>query len=395
MSTRTRLYTIGLALLFLGFVLVEYYRPKPIDWTETLANRDKIPFGTYVLYQLLPTFFAGEPVQTVREPVYNLWEDLDPAEGYTNYLSVSPTFEADETDLEALLAYVHLGHTAFIAAEIFSPLLQDSLHFVAGYSPKLLPDSTHLQLLHPAWQREPGLRVAGQNARGFFDLPDSTRATVLGTNAAGKPTFIRYSLGDGFLYLHTVPLAFSNYYLLRPRQPTYVARALSYLPVQPTYWDEYQKGGRDEEDSIFRVLVRHEALSGAYYLALGSLLLFVLFESKRRQRAIPVREPPHNTTLDFVQVVGDLYYHHRNHKVIAEKKITYLLEHIRTRYFEPTHDLGPEFRERLAQKAGVRQEQVEELFGLVQQVQLAGEVSERQLLQLNEAVEDFYREAGR
>lgn len=389
MSKSTRLYSLGLALLFVGFVLVEYHRPKPLDWSETLSSRDKIPFGTYVLYQLLPTFFAGEPVQTVQEPVYPFWQDLEADQGYANYLSVSASFEVGEADLDALLAYVHLGHQAFIAAEDFSTLLQDSLHFQTDHLVGLLTDSTYLRLSDPAWQGEPPLRLAEQNARFFFKLPDSTRATVLGTNATGKPIFISYALGDGHLYLHSVPLAFSNYYLLRPRQAGYAARSLSYLPVRPTYWDEFQKGGFDDNHSIFRVLMRSEALSGAYYLALGSLLLFVLFESKRRQRDIPVREPHRNTTLDFVRVVGDLYYRHQNHQVIAEKKITYLLEHIRTRYFEPTHDLGPGFRHRLAQKAGVPQEQVEKLFSLVQQVQVAEEVSERLLLQLNKAVEEF------
>jgi hypothetical protein len=392
---KRHLYGIGMALLFVGFVLVEYYRPKPLDWTETLSNRDKIPYGTYVLYHLLPGFFEGEPVRTVRQPTYSFWDELDPDEGFTNYISVSSSFDVDEANLSALLEYARIGHQVFIAAELFGEGFRDSLGFDTDVRFRVAPDSARLRLARPAGQGERPYTYAAKNAQASFTLPDSSRATVLGTNDQGKPTFIRIPHGDGHFYLSSVPLAFSNYYLLRPHQAGYAARALSYLPVQPTYWDEYQKGGRDEDESIFRVLVRHEALSGAYYLALGSLLLFMLFESKRRQRAIPVREPPRNTTLDFVQVVGDLYYQHRNHKAIAEKKVTYLLEHIRTRYFEPTHDLGPDFRQRLAQKAGVPPEQVEELFRLVQQVQLAGEVSEKQLLQLNKAVEDFYREAGR
>src|SRR5690606_28020185 len=129
----------------------------------------------------------------------------------------------------------------------------------------------------------------------------------------------------GSFYLSSVPGAFTNYYVLKPRQNRYAAQALSHLPVAPVWWDEYQKQGPVGDSSVFRVLLCHDALTWAYYIALGALFLFVVFESKRTQRIIPVLEKPRNTTLEFVKVIGNLYYNHRDHRAIAEKKVNYFL----------------------------------------------------------------------
>ena len=71
---------LGLMLLFAGYVALEYHRPKPPDWTPTYANKDKIPYGTYVLYDQLPRLLGTDSVEVVRLPVYNQLTGLGPAE---------------------------------------------------------------------------------------------------------------------------------------------------------------------------------------------------------------------------------------------------------------------------------------------------------------------------
>jgi hypothetical protein len=69
--TTFRLYLLGVALLFAGYVTLEYNRPKPLDWRPTYINKDKIPYGTYVLYDQLPRLLGTDSVETVRLPVYS------------------------------------------------------------------------------------------------------------------------------------------------------------------------------------------------------------------------------------------------------------------------------------------------------------------------------------
>jgi hypothetical protein len=205
---------------------------------------------------------------------------------------------------------------------------------------------------------------------------------------------MKVPVGTGAIYLHTAPLVFSNYYVISSRQSRYAAMALSHLPVAPVLWDEYQKQGREEDGSVFRVLVAHEALRWAYYIALTGLVLFVFFEAKRTQRIIPVMASPRNTTLEFVQVVGNLYFNYQDHKIIAEKKIHYFLEYLRLHFFLASHQLDEPFREQVAAKTGLAPETVAPLFRLISDIREAPKVSKEQLVALNRQLEDFYRQAG-
>ena len=102
-----------------------------------------------------------------------------------------------------------------------------------------------------------------------------------------------------------------------------------------------------------RVFFSHASLQWAYYISLFGMVIFVLYEMKRRQRIIPVIEPLKNSTVEFVNVVGQVYYEQRNNMNIAQKKILFFLEHLRTKYYLKTNPLDQEFIERLSQKTGI------------------------------------------
>ncbi|MDX5436549.1 MAG: DUF4350 domain-containing protein, partial [Pontibacter sp.] len=234
-----------------------------------------------------------------------------------------------------------------------------------------------------------------RNNNAHYLVPDSEASyTVLGRYKAGKLNFISIPFGKGRFYINSVPLAFTNYQLLTLNQSAYAATALSHLPVQPVLWDEYQKQGRLDDQSILRVLMGHEALTWAYYLALLGMVLFLLFQSKRNQRVIPVVAPPRNTTLDFVKAISSLYFNKGNHKNIAEKKIAFFLEHLRLRYHIPTGNFNEELRERVISKSGADGELVENIFMLADSIWQSSAISDQTLMLLNNYLEDFYRQTA-
>ncbi|WP_192822136.1 DUF4350 domain-containing protein [Rufibacter sp. LB8] len=390
-------YALVLGLLFTVLVVVEYYRPKPIDWNVTFINKDKIPYGTNVLYQLLPELFKREAVSTVRQPILNQVETSleDSAAQPVNYVFVNASFAADSLDVDALLDFVAQGNQAFISAYVFEKALRDTLHFSVASTTSIEQDSIGLVFTHPQLKNLKPARYAW--ARGNVELvPDAAaKATVLGKNTVGGVNFVQVPFGKGSFFLSSVPFAFSNYYVIKTPQSKYAAAALSHLPVQPVWWDEYQKQGSQENESKFRVLLSYDALTWAYYITLGGLFLFVLFQSKRTQRIIPVVEKPRNTTLEFVQVVGDLYYNYRDHKAIAEKKVNYFLEYLRLHFHEHTTDLDQELQERVAAKSGIDLQEITKLFNIIQDVRRYETVEEITLWNLNKKLENFYRNAGR
>jgi hypothetical protein len=457
---------LGILVLFGGYVALEYYRPKPLNWSPTLSNKDKIPYGTYVVYDALPQVMGTDSVASVRLPIYNQLLGTEEPDGqrgrptnitfapdsaakqpradttattdaqddandeaaaeteaaatplvYTraSYIFVNQEFSASRLETAALLRFVAAGHDVFIAAEDFGPerrgFLADTLGFRAyeadttrrvpmpgvaqGAGPR---DSVGVRLL----RGRPGLpranfyfkpEVAGYRLALAKRRPH--RGATLAADERGRPVLVRLDHGRGHFYLCSVPLAFGNYWVLRPRTADFAFASLSYLPAgRPAWWDEYQKQGRLGEQSTLRVIMEHPALRTAYYLVLVGGLLFVLVEARRRQRIIPTLNPLPNTTLLFTRTVAGLYQQGRNHAQIAEKKTGLFLDYLRTRFHEPAPDLGDEtFRERLSQKAGVPRARIDELVRLINFTRTAPTVTDRELLILSRAIHDFKRES--
>lgn len=382
-----RRYIAIIVFLFGTLVLIDYFRPKPVDWTKSFSNKDKIPYGTYALYELLPDIFKGEPVTPVRLPIFNQLQDSTLT---GNYIFINNTFVADSLDLQQLLDFVNRGNKVFIAAEGFSEVFADTLKFHTELLNTTDPDSTALVFTNQSLSDS--FTFPANNNSKYLVVGDSTRYLPLGKNKAGKLNFMEVPFGEGSFFISTVPLAFTNYELITLDESEYAAIALSHLPVDPVLWDEYQNQGQLGESSVFRVLLNHEALTWAYYLSLFSVVLFLLFESKRTQRIIPVMEPPRNTTLEFVKVVGSLYHSHGNHKNIAEKKITYFLEFLRMRYHVTTNELDEELRQRVISKSGVDEGLVNKLFNLIGSIRNSSVTGETTLMILNNHLEDFYRQ---
>jgi hypothetical protein len=50
-------YYVVIVLILTITVIYEAVKPKPIDWSFTLESEDKIPYGTYILYNTLADIF--------------------------------------------------------------------------------------------------------------------------------------------------------------------------------------------------------------------------------------------------------------------------------------------------------------------------------------------------
>lgn len=390
-------YLLILLATLTAYVLFEYYRPKPLDWTPTYQNDDKIPFGTQALYELLPGIMRQPTanVTPVRLPVYNFLTDTK-RPGRSNYVFVCREFIADRNDLKQLLSYVRRGNNVLISAYDLPDTLGATLGFKADVKDPTKADSTlrqnfvNGQLIKPG-----GYNFFHDDGRNFLTIKKSQNITVLCRNARREPVFIRVRYGQGQFLVHNLPLAFTNYYVLDSKTSDYTAKALSYLPALPTYWDEYQKQGRfdKEQQSIFRYVWSQPALNWAYYIVVFGLIFYAIFAGKRTQRVIPVIETPQNTSVDFVKTVGRLYFQQGDHDNVARKKIQYFLADLRERYGLNTNSLDREFAEVLANKSGISRDEADDLVRLLHNAQKSISLSEHDLLTLYAAIEKFNQTA--
>jgi hypothetical protein len=392
LATLKSKYFWFLILLVVGYGLFEHYRPRPIDWTSTYSNKDKIPFGTQALYELLPDVFPKQKITSVRLPIYNqLKENKLPA--LSNYVFVNQNFEIDGNDRSALLGYVSKGNTAFISAYDFPDTLLNLLGVSAKVAaPKLRDTTMVINWVNPKIKQVGGYVFSHDDGRNYLKIKTNKNVVVLAKNTRNEPVFVKINYGKGTFFIHNLPLSLTNYYVLGAKTTNFAFDALSYLPVAPTYWDEYQKQGRfgEDEQSVLRFIMTKPPLRWAYYLALLGLVLFAVFAGKRTQRIIPVVEPPKNTSLEFVQTIGLMYFQQGNHANIAQKKIQYLLSFIREKYGLKTTILNEDFCESLSKKTGIDRKQIDELVSKINQTEQGGRLQEYALLDLNRDIEGFY-----
>jgi hypothetical protein len=178
----------------------------------------------------------------------------------------------------------------------------------------------------------------------------------------------------------------------------YVTAYLRFDP-QYIYWDEYYKDfsstkdknnlGSKDQFSSMTVIKQNRPLRLAFYIGLIGILLFVLFNIKRKERIIPIVKPNSNSTVVFTETVGRLYLQQKNNHNIAMKMITYFYEYLRKKYFINTSVINKEFINSLSGKSGVSIIETNELFQLIRNIQLQENVTDEQLLELNLKMETF------
>jgi hypothetical protein len=388
-----RLYLIGSAVILVVYLIAQYYKPKPTNWTPSYLKEDKIPFGLYVLHKEIRSLFPDAAISTSRQRLYNTLKGQRHLN--TNYLIVCGSLKMDQLDYREMVEYLHNGNNVFIATFNVGPLLKERLKLRAStvFEPAARK-SPAINFVSP-WLKasRPYIFDKGLGSQ-YFSRFDTARVVVLGRNQSDGANFIKYSFGKGSLYILPNPQLLSNYNLINPAGADYAAKALSFLPpAKLLIWDEYQTRGNTADASILRVIFKHAPLRWAYYIALVSILLFVLFEIKRRQRIIPVIAPLLNSSVDFVKVVGKVYYQQRDNKDIAAKKISYLLEFVRTTYRLKTGTLDESFIDDLVHKSGATEEAVLQLITLIKNIKNGYQVSDTQLINLNKQIEHFYKQA--
>jgi hypothetical protein len=386
-------YIVYVASAVILFVTIKLLSPQQYDWTVTLAHDDKDPYGTFALDELMPGIFSEQHIQNSYRTLYEMKDSLQPKE---NIVIITSRFSCDKPDTDVLLAHVARGGTALISAQYFWGHLADTLnlgthdYFFADGDILKKNDSAYLQLANHHLDTAERFWYKRDNIHNCFERFDTTRTTVVARNDYGYPVTLRMVWGEGHLILNSTPLVFTNIYLLANNNAGFVSATLSCLPGNDIRWTEFYHLGRREAKTPLRFVLTNEPLAWAYYIVIGSILLFMLFEAKRRQRIIPVIKPPANTSLEFVSTIGNLYYQGGDHKNMAEKKINFLLEQIRTRYLLKTTQFNDEFIGALAAKSGHSKEQVEALFRTISFIMSSTMISADQLVDLNEKVEEFY-----
>ncbi|MFY0594193.1 DUF4350 domain-containing protein [Roseivirga sp.] len=391
-------YVVALVVLVAVYVAVEMLKGSSLDWTPTYHNKHSIPFGTLVTHDLMADMLEESDVESAFKTIYELGnEDED-----RNLLLIGEAMALDKNDVSQLLAYVDEGRTVILSGKEFSGALSDTLKFIAVLKdPLMTTDFEAIQESLAGEDREIisvsiGDKISTHSFSGMATTSSFPRYrkenfNVIATNESNEPVLMEYNGLKGRLILSSMPLALTNYFVLNEETTDFASTLLSFFPKdEPVLHVEYYRLGRLESQTPLRVVLSNRSLRWAMFILLFTLLIFIFFESKRRQRIIPLIDPMKNLSVEFVETLGRLYYRQKDHRKLAVKRVAYWKDVIRRKYNLKPSSSNENFMLELSKKTGKAQEDIELLLLSVDQVETGGEISLEQLMSLEKQLNAFY-----
>lgn len=213
------------------------------------------------------------------------------------------------------------------------------------------------------------------------------------------PVAVSVPYGKGEVIFVSSPLLFTNYGMLEGNTSVYIFRLMSYLADLPVYRTEaYVKTDAMlvAEQSPFREFIKRPPLRWALYLALLGVVLFMIFTARRRQRVIPIMSKPANRSLEFIQLIGTLYYQRKDHVDLVRKKFKLFAEELRKTAGVDISDVNTDDREYLllAEKTGMNSDRLKKM---IRQIRLVlhseGNISVEEMRSLIDAMDTIVRHA--
>lgn len=381
-----------------GIVLIFIYIVTSIeaklDWTPTFDETDTKPLDTKVFFDELPAWFKDQRIKKVYTTFYE-YQKIALSDSLvlpTNYISISENYTIDPSSFNTLLTYVGKGNAAFISAKYFPGFIKDTLNFIIKNKAKKIGIKTHT--LHLTYTNDTLSYTSKLESDEVF-IKDTLIYKELGytlnKNDKKQLNFIGIPFQKGVFYIHTEPEIFTNYQLLESGATSYMNTLISYLPETGVLYNRTLKQDPNLSNNPLRYILSQTALSWAWYIGLIGIGMFIIFNSKRRQRIIPLIPPVTNTTTEFVKTVSNLFYETEEYNNIIQKKIIYFLEHIRNDYHLSTDKLDSDFVYKLAHKSNNSIEEVQILITMISKMRKNKFTTKTPLDNLNKKIEAFYK----
>jgi hypothetical protein len=401
----------------LGVILIIFFVFDSDDtvryqWHETYRVESDQPYGTAFIKKLLETYRPdGDFIFNRKKPLKDLLDSADLTE--TDYVFIGQNIHLNSQDEEALANFIYAGNDAFIASINAPESLLSRIHQFecdrSVFYMNNLAESANMNFYHQALKKTGGYDFAyrmGTEDRAYYwniinreVFCDSARSIVaVGFLAPNEANFISIPHGKGNLYLHSNPIAFTNYFLTKPDKVDYASGVFSHMRGKNMIWDEFSKisfmrNNEEHYNSPLSYILQQPSLKYAWWMLLATIMLYVIFAAKRTQRVIPVLEQKTNTSLEFVQLISALHYQNGNHLDMARKKMKYFLYFIRSKYGIHAQSFKDEHMIKLAEKSKVSLGDVQGIFSQYSLIERNSytNIEASRLLDLYFAIDNFYK----
>ncbi len=387
----------NIILYSLIIVIAAYLLPEKIDWSDSYSREHDRPYGTELLNSELTTLFPDTEVENLDQPLYNVSENID--EQGALFIYINKNIRLDSLDLKSMLSIAEEGNQVLISAEQISALLLDTLNvrpeYAYGFKGFLTSgtfnDTATFHLFNHQESRDSGYHFyMDQNTNYLVSDDTLSQAYGLGyDDEIENINFVRIPFGKGTFFLHTKPRIFSNYYLVQPDGQAYLEQVFSHMDARKVYWDEYYKvanAAKRQSRSTREVIAKQPPLKWAWNVAMVSLILFLLFMSKRKQKAIPEMDPYRNDSKALVETLGDLYFHQSKNATMLRKKFKLMDQHLFRKYGITREHKTVEIKRILMDRSFISSTFINDTIDLIELNKNKQSISDRTLADLNKRI---------
>lgn len=384
----SRWFIVGIVVFLFIMFAIEYHLPKKFVWNPTFSHYDVQPLGCALFDSILSASLPNGYTLS-RKTLYQM--EQEDSVGKQGILIVANNLPWGESDINALLKLAERGNKIMLVSNNYSKVMEDTLKFYCTYSyfrpaalkkyaTSFMKKDTIYWVADSVYSRQlfrfypqfcssyfrdndslPARRLAEKNMVGdMAEALSETDSVTVYRNYHPLMAMAR-PWGKGEIILVSTPLLFTNYGMLDGNNANYIFRLLSQMGELPIVRTEgYTKETAQVQQSPFRYLLSHTPLRWALYLTMITIVLFMIFTAKRRQRVIPVVREPENKSLEFTKLIGTLYAQKKDHADLVHKKFTYFAEVLRREIQVDIEEVADDERSfhRIAQKTGMETDEI-------------------------------------
>ena len=214
--------------------------------------------------------------------------------------------------------------------------------------------------------------------------------------------YMRVKCGAGELYVHAMPIVFTNYFMRNDTVFNYAQEVFSYMGNGDVIWDEdnrayeYQPEMEESEESEkgpLEFILGEKYLRYAWFALLIATLLYILFGARRKQRVQLVYSKPENTSIEYAEVISQLFMQQKDHKKLVLLKMDLFLAFMRERWNVRTQNWADDeeaFFLLLSKKSGLDSGLFKSIFDEYRVISALSFVNTESMLKFHHQIEYIY-----
>lgn len=410
----SRGFIIAMAVLFSLLFVLQIQLPKPFVWQPSYNHLDRQPFGCYVfdsvLKESLPrgyhvtrlTSYQLDKQNKDKQIAVLAQIDFEPAKPLDIFHLENIAKRGGKVMIVSSYEFVNdsLDKKKYVSSHID---FRGSNYFSLRFITRAIKERDPL-LFDTLYWRKYDTAYSARSFKMYRELlsgsvyVDSIPHQVLTYHMVvmkKAPVVVVVPCGKGEIIYANCPLLFTNYGILNKETSTFLFRLMSQISDLPVYRTEAylsKKQVQGVNDSPFREFLKRPPLRWAIYLSMIGVILFMIFSARRRQRVIPIVTKPGNKSLEFVKLIGTLYYQRHDNRDLVEKKFRFFAEEVRRKIGVDVGDVNHDDDECriLASRTGMDFQKVR---GCIRQIRLVihleGNITTMQMRQLIDEMDDI------